>query len=120
MAHGGRGLSLTAIGDGETLITGGRDGMVRVWRPDLNAARWQVPVKHTTEIAMGLENWLYRCDSQIEVWNLNQREPIDSFAPTDSPWTRIACSRNGHFLAAVRPGQLVLFDRSHPRNEREN
>ncbi|HUG17481.1 MAG TPA: serine/threonine-protein kinase, partial [Planctomycetaceae bacterium] len=111
VAHQGRVLSLTGTADGRGLISGGRDGAVHIWHPDLEATRWELdPASGYSDIATGLENRLYVTGREISVWDLKTRKLIETFAPADPPWLNAACSADGRFLAAVGLGRLSLFD----------
>ncbi|MGE4003053.1 MAG: protein kinase [Planctomycetaceae bacterium] len=113
LAHEGRALSLAASPDGQTLVSGGRDGMIHVWTLDRGATRWSLshePEFGVTDPAMGPRDRLTVADRQIEVWDLGTRQLVDSFAPVDGRWSEVACSADGRFLAAVRIGGLAVFD----------
>ena len=111
VAHHGRAVSLTATSDGRSLLSGGRDGALHIWKPDQQALRW-CPEREPkdADIDVGPGNRLYIGGDQIGVWDLDDRQLVSSFATADSPWMLVACARGGRFLAAARVGQLVLFD----------
>ncbi len=110
-AHADRATTLTALGDGKTLITGGRDGQIRIWTPDMQGTRWSINSRllnrdHDT----GPEHRLYRAASrEIEIWDTHHRQIVKTIAASDSVWVSLACSRDGRFLASLREGQLALF-----------
>ncbi len=111
VAHQGRAISLTATSDGQNLISGGRDGNVHIWKPNRPAFRWSPD--HKTghgDFAISSNRHMYSGGDRICVWNLDERRLTDSFAAADSPWILVDCSQDGRFLAAVRVGELVLFE----------
>jgi WD40 repeat protein len=111
VAHDGRALSLTATKDWRSLISGGRDSVVRVWTPNLLATRWSLPHNSDyNDIAAGADGRLYVAGRGIEVWDLAERRLVDSFADADPPWMYVERSADGRSLTAARSGQLVLFD----------
>ncbi|HSG71246.1 MAG TPA: hypothetical protein VLA12_12575, partial [Planctomycetaceae bacterium] len=111
IAHQGRALSLTGTTDGQGLISGGRDGAVHIWKPDLEATRWELDrASDYSDITTGPENRLYVMGREISVWDLKTRKLIETFAPADPPWLHAACSADGRYLAAVGIGRISLFD----------
>jgi eukaryotic-like serine/threonine-protein kinase len=111
IAHQGRALALVTTRDGNSLISGGRDGAVRVWTPELNALRWcAYSGTSFSDFTFGPDNRLYLTGRCLSVWDLERRRLVESFAFAESTWRVTACSADGRFLAAARPGRLVLFD----------
>lgn len=112
IAHTGRALTLATTADGKYLMSGGRDGQVRVWTPDVEALRWRAFSDYqASDFATGPENRLYVAGRSIAVWNVEQRRLVETFAfAEESYWKLLAASADGHWLAAVRPGELALFD----------
>ncbi len=113
MADEGRVLALAKTPDGQSLISGGRDGMVRVWSPERTAAKWSLNHDdYIADLAPGPNHRAYLTGREIGIWDLNQRQLLQTFAAADPPWERVVCSADGRFLAAVRSGQLAVFDLS--------
>jgi WD40 repeat protein len=113
VAHQGRALSLTGTADGQGLISGGRDGAVHIWHPDLEATRWELePTSDDSDITTGPKNRLYVAGREISVWDLKTRKLMETFAPANPPWIHAACSADGRYLAAVGMGRISLFDLS--------
>jgi WD40 repeat protein len=112
VAHEGCALALARSRDGKSLVSGGRDGGVRVWTPDLDALRWctYTDTGVGRDFAITPENQLYLPGRSLSVWDLEYRRLIETFAPVRPQWKATACSADGRFLAAVRRGRLVLFD----------
>ncbi|MCA9071241.1 MAG: hypothetical protein KDA84_20075, partial [Planctomycetaceae bacterium] len=111
VAHEGEAIALTATRDGNGLISGGKDGTIRVWRPQLDKARWALyRATYNDDIAIRADKWLYRAGHKIEVWDLDTRHLVDAFATVDTKWKCISISADGRFLAAFRVGELALFD----------
>ena len=110
IAHEDRALAITASPDGRRIVSGGRDSLLRSWTPDLHACRWSVGQDHYHSIAVGPNNRLYAAGHKIHVFDLTDRRLIDAFAPADPLWERVECTADGRFLAAVRAGELALFE----------
>ncbi len=110
IAHDGRGMSIAVSPDGNRIISGGRDGLVQVWQPDLEASRWSPAKLPINDVATIAPNRLYAVGQKIYQWDLDRRQLDASFGQADSPWLITACSRDGRHLAAARRGQLALFD----------
>jgi eukaryotic-like serine/threonine-protein kinase len=119
LAHEGRALCLAVTHDGKSLISGGRDGKVGVWTPDLDATRWSTPAVTFRRnppdaifggCATGAGTRLYVATNGIAVWDLVKRSAVKSLTSDDAPWIRIACSGDGRSLVAVDLTRLVLFD----------
>jgi WD40 repeat protein/serine/threonine protein kinase len=110
VAHKGRALSLEVVPGGTSLISGGRDGAVRVWTPDLWAANWS-SVSHCkpSDVAFGPHGQLYISGRSIYVWDIRKRQLVDWFASEDLRWKKIACSADGTYMAACCNGRLTLF-----------
>ncbi len=110
-AHEGRVLALAVTGDGKRLISGGLDNAVRVWTPDLAASRWNPYwVEEQQDFAIGPDRQLYVAGRSLSVWEMEKRKLVDSFAQSDRPWKRVACSSDGKFVTAARPGLVAMFD----------
>lgn len=111
VAHQGRALAIAATPDGQQIISGGRDGEVRIWRPDLAATGWELyrDPDHN-DLAMAANNRLLVAGRCVHVWDLDQRRVIESFLPADPAWKLVVCSPDGQHMAAARQGQLVLVD----------
>ena len=111
VAHEGPALALAATDDGERLISGGRDNTIRVWTPDLSASRWNPYwVAEQQDFAIGPDRQLYVAGLSLCVWDMEKRKLVDSFAQADRPWKRVACSSDGKFVTAARPGLVAMFD----------
>lgn len=111
VAHQDRAVALTAIADGKSLVSGGRDGAVRVWTPDLQATQWRlVNDVQRSDVTVGGKHRLYAAGHAISVWDLESRRLVDAFGSTDPPWRLVECSADGRYLAAARVGQIALFD----------
>jgi eukaryotic-like serine/threonine-protein kinase len=115
-AHEGRTLSLSAGREGRQLISGGRDGCLRVWRPDPDATRWrlhgEVPIH---DGALADDDRFYLAGRNLSRWDLATRQQTADFGATGDRrprmwWLRIECSRDGRWLIAARHKQLALFD----------
>ena len=110
-AHSNRVQAITTSADGKYLVSGGRDGVVQLWKPDLDAARWRLyQESQKSRIAGGTENQLFVAGRGVQVWDLSRRRLIDTLLPADSSWICVACSADGKSLAAARRGELVLLD----------
>lgn len=112
IGHAGRAVSIETIRNGQLVITGGRDGACRVWKPDWRAARWTVLRKRPQyDVAAGPRDRIFVVNSKIETWDLNQREQVATAARTRHRWWEVEVSRNGKYLAAVSTaGKLVLLN----------
>ena len=114
-AHTGRALSLSATPDGRKLISGGRDGCVRVWTPDPSATKWSAHGHSTlSAFAPAPDDRLYLSGLRISVCDVGKRRDIDAFAEFQDRyfWRWIGCSRNGRWLAAVQTDYLAGTDHS--------
>jgi eukaryotic-like serine/threonine-protein kinase len=110
IAHTGRALTLATDPSGKVLISGGRDGQVKLWAPNVQALRWRAYGDHHADFSLGPDNRLYTAGRNISVWEMAERRMLETYGFTGAPFGRLAVSSDGHWLAAARPGELVLFD----------
>jgi eukaryotic-like serine/threonine-protein kinase len=111
VGHEDRAVALTATADGKGLVSGGRDGAIRAWMPDLQATHWFLADDpHRSDLTVGVNHRLYAAGPTISIWNLESRRLVDSFGSTDPPWQLVEASADGRYLAAARIGQIALFD----------
>ena len=111
IAHEGRAIAITATPDGKRLVTGGRDGLVRVWTPDVHALRWYAYSDfNTTGVTVASNDRFYVTGRCISAWDLKKRRQIYLSPPANPHWEQLAASVGGRWLAAVRRGELALFD----------
>lgn len=111
LAHKDRAISLATTSDGQSLISGGREGAIQIWKPKQQDLR-STP-DHTLvhgDFGVGPDQRIYAGRDKIHVWDLDQGREIDSFATADTPWILVACSASGKYLAAARVGELVLME----------
>ena len=110
MAHDGRAISIAISPDAKRLFSGGRDGRLQVWEPDLEAAEWSISTLPLRDFATGGSDQLFVFGNGIHHWDLDRRRLVDSFGQVDSPWLWASCSADQRHVAAVRKGQLAVFD----------
>ncbi|MEQ9407603.1 MAG: serine/threonine-protein kinase [Fuerstiella sp.] len=116
IAHNGRATSLDLSTDEATLVTGGWDGVVRIWKPDTEAYRWPAHRQEVfDDVAVVDSETMVVCGADLELWDLRRRRKVDTFADSKTPWRKLASSENGQWLAAAKIGQLALFSLSPPK-----
>ncbi|WP_197441594.1 serine/threonine-protein kinase [Thalassoglobus neptunius] len=112
IAHNNRGTTLALSKDGKNLVTGGWGGYVRIWNPDQHSYRWRVDRdQYFHDFDVDSLGRLVVCGADIELWDLDRRKKINSFAnAAPLGWETLACAPKGNWLAAVRLGQISLFE----------
>ncbi|MCA9152645.1 MAG: hypothetical protein KDA92_25250, partial [Planctomycetales bacterium] len=109
-AHEDRALALSVTSDGQQLVSGGRDGRLRVWTPERLTSLWHLYLdRGELDCALGTNDRLYVAGQGIHLWDIEKRVLVKSFAGVESPWESVDCSADGRYLVAVRPEQLVII-----------
>ncbi len=80
MAHDGRAISIAISPDAKRLFSGGRDGRLQVWEPDLEAAEWSISTLPLRDFATGGSDQLFVFGNGIHHWDLDRRRLVD-FSP---------------------------------------
>lgn len=110
-AHEGRAGAIEPVNGGETLISGGRDGVMRVWKTVSRSVRWSPSrVSRGNEFVVSPKDRLYVTGIEISVWDLRKRQLVETMARADLVWESLAISATGTFLAAAQHGRLILID----------
>ncbi|MCA9170540.1 MAG: hypothetical protein KDB23_22835, partial [Planctomycetales bacterium] len=109
-AHEDRALALSVTSDGQQLVSGGRDGRLRVWTPERLTSQWHLYLdRGELDCALGTNDRLYVAGQSIHLWDIEKRVLVKSFAGVESSWESVDCSADGRYLVAVRPEQLVII-----------
>jgi WD40 repeat protein len=108
-AHSGRINFL--IHNGDQLISGGDDGTMRIWAPNVEGFRWPLYEEQPyCGVDVLANEQIVACEIAIHVWDVASRKKLASFAQGDEVWKQVASSSDGRWLAAARSKQLARFD----------
>lgn len=111
IAHQGRAEALAFCNDGRQLISGGRDGRLRAWKPELSGTYWQIgPAEEQFDLSFGTNQQVFVAGTSLSIWDLRTQRSILEFGKADSSWELVECSPDGLYLAAARRGEVALFD----------
>ncbi len=110
MAHEGRAISIATGPDGTRISSGGRDGRLRIWEPDLEASEWSMDGLASGDFATSPNGQLFVVGNDVRRRDLDRRCLIGSFGQTDSPWLLAACSADSRWLAVAKKGKVAVFD----------
>jgi WD40 repeat protein len=114
-------LPVTLVGfgpDSKTVLTGGRDGTLRLWRTTMAASPVGSPMHHGGEVtahvfsADGTRLVTAASDNMIRFWNVSPSTGKPSGEPIRSPSriSRLAFSRDGKMLRAVGDRGVLTWD----------
>lgn len=120
-AHSGRALAVSADDRRRRLLTGGADGVVRVWDmtarhtiwntdSDTRAAGAEPPQDGLGLLEVGCGQQMFVPDNLISVWDLEERRQVQTFAEAETPWIAVDHNDRHQRLVAIRTGEMILFD----------